>query len=77
MTKEDATNYTQMGISGILVIALVVGFFMGLISAEAFIGIAGATVAYYFNDRKNSKEINAAIEMAKTSNAREIDLDGK
>jgi|TARA_R110000787_G_scaffold336_8_gene1201 flagellar motor component MotA len=77
MTKEDVKNYTQMGVTAILTGAVVTGFFMGLIDPAAFMAVAGGAIAYYFNDRKNSKELTATVEALRAGQPKIIDLNGK
>ena len=41
----------------ILVVALIVGFFMGMVPLEAFLSLVGAATGYFFSEQKQKKTI--------------------
>lgn len=46
-------------------IGLTVGFFMRLISAEAYIGIVAVTITYWFNDLNNQSRLSLLSKLDK------------
>lgn len=65
MTKEDAGIWIQITVVLLFAVAVVTGFLMGIITAEAFLAIAGPAIGYYLSERKQSKAIEALKESNK------------
>lgn len=58
---ESLWGILQLGGAALFSLAIIVGFFMGLVPAEAFTGIAGGVIGYIFSDKKSSKEMQATV----------------
>lgn len=67
MDWKDVFKYA---VAGSFVISLIVGFFMGLIPAEVFVGVAGGAITYVVSNKKHQNEIKAL----KSVNAKIIKL---
>lgn len=72
MTKDEAVLYLQLGVTGVLTLALVGGFFMGLVATEVFVSITSGAIAFFFSDRKATKEIDAAV--AALNSAKDVEV---
>jgi hypothetical protein len=67
----------QLGGAALFSVAIIVGFFMGIVPAEAFTGIAGGVIGYIFSDRKSSKEMQATVLALKEASTPTIVRDEK
>lgn len=71
--REKIELISRYSIIGLFTISVIIGFFLGLISAELFLPLASSVITYLVMDRKNKIE----IENLKASNAEIVDLDEK
>lgn len=49
------TKYVRPVVTFIFAAGITGGFFLGMVSAEAFIGVAGIAVGFWFQARESSK----------------------
>lgn len=67
MDNKDVFKYS---LAGIFSLAVIVGFFMGLVPSEVFVGVAGGIITYVVTNKKHQEE----IEALKSDKAKVIDL---
>ncbi len=76
MDKDQTSTYIQLGITTVLTLSLITGFFMGLITTEAFLAIVGPIVGYFFSERKQTKALEALaasrIEVVELDNEKKV-----
>ena len=61
---EAGTAFIRPVVTLVLVVVLSIGFLKTLISPDAFLGIAGMAIGFWFRDREASKETAAVATQA-------------
>jgi hypothetical protein len=73
---EASTAFIRPIVTLILVIVLSWGFLKAMISPDAFLGIAGMAIGFWFRDREANKE-TAAVATQAAEKAVELTKEGK
>lgn len=71
MKLETIKSYLQIILAATFGLALVWGFFMKLIPAEAFTAIAGSIIGYGASERKSSKEMESTLLAVKAASQKD------